>query len=230
MSRGSTRRRMHRHWRGCGGSTAFRTRPGGWRSRLPRWHGQGLASLSLLDIACGGGEVPIGVARELRRSGIAVHLTLLDRSASAVGQAVSAARAAGMEAVRGVIADAGGEIAGLMMPGSFDVVTNSLFLHHLPDSAAVMRLLAGMRQVAGRLMVISDLRRCRAGFAAAWLGCRVLSRSRVVHHDGPVSVRAAWSIEELRTFAERAGLANAAIERCRPWRMRVVWHAPRAQA
>ena len=93
-----------------------------------------------------------------------------------------------MEAVRGVIADAGGEIAGLMMPGSFDVVTNSLFLHHLPDSAAVMRLLAGMRQVAGRLMVISDLRRCRAGFAAAWLGCRVLSRSRVVHHDGPVSV------------------------------------------
>ncbi|HEX4124033.1 MAG TPA: methyltransferase domain-containing protein [Tepidisphaeraceae bacterium] len=180
-----------------------------------------LTTISHLDIACGGGDVPIGIAEELRRRGTSVELTLLDRSATAVTQAKSAAREAQI-GCRGVVADAGGEIARLFQPGSFDVVTNSLFLHHLPDSAAVIRLLSGMRQLARRLVVISDLRRSRDGYLAAWLGCRVLSRSRIVHHDGPVSVQAAWSSEELRSFAVQAGMKDAAIAHCRPWRMMLV--------
>jgi 2-polyprenyl-3-methyl-5-hydroxy-6-metoxy-1,4-benzoquinol methylase len=183
-----------------------------------------LARISLLDIACGGGDVPIGVAGLLERRGIGVDLTLLDRSSTAIGQAVLAARKAGIKGEgRGIVADAGSDLSGLMAAEAFDVVTNSLFLHHLPDESAVIRLLSGMRGLARRLVVISDLRRSRGGYAAAWIGCRILSRSSIVHHDGPVSVRAAWSAEELRSFAERAGMAGAQIVRCRPWRMMLVW-------
>jgi 2-polyprenyl-3-methyl-5-hydroxy-6-metoxy-1,4-benzoquinol methylase len=181
-----------------------------------------LQRISLLDIACGGGDVPIGVAGELQRRGITVDLTLLDRSFTAIAQAESAARARGI-ACRGIVADAGGDLTGLLPVESFDVVTNSLFLHHLPDEPAVIWLLAGMRGLARRLVVISDLRRSRSGYLAAWIGCRLLSRSRIVHHDGPVSVQAAWSAGELRSLAEQADMADAEIVRCRPWRMMLVW-------
>ena len=57
--------------------------------------------------------------------------------------------------------------------------------------------------MARRQVVISDLRRSRSGFVIAWIGTRLLSRSPVVHYDGPVSVRAAWTIRELAGFAAR---------------------------
>ena len=58
------------------------------------------------------------------------------------------------------------------------------------------------------------------------LGCRVLSRSPVVHVDGPRSARAAWTVTELRGLAERAGLAGASVERRLPCRMLLDWSRP----
>ncbi len=64
------------------------------------------------------------------------------------------------------------------------------------------------------------------GLAAAWLGCRLLSRSPIVHFDGPASVRAAWTIEELQSFAVAAQMDGAVVRACAPWRMLLVWKRP----
>jgi 2-polyprenyl-3-methyl-5-hydroxy-6-metoxy-1,4-benzoquinol methylase len=159
-----------------------------------------LDRISLLDIACGGGDVPIGVAIGLQRRGIGVDLTLLDRSATAVLMALPPIRA--------------------------DVVTNSLFLHHLRDPEEVLLLLRRMSEMADRMVVISDLVRTRTGLVGAWVACRLLSRSRIVHHDGPASVRAAWTAEEMEQLARRAGLTGARIISCAPWRMLLIWEKP----
>jgi hypothetical protein len=82
-----------------------------------------------------------------------------------------------------------------------------------------------MRSIARRLVVISDLRRCRTGVAAAWIGGRVLSRSPIVHFDAPASVRAAWTAVELADFSARAGMKRANIQRCWPWRLLLTWQA-----
>jgi 2-polyprenyl-3-methyl-5-hydroxy-6-metoxy-1,4-benzoquinol methylase len=106
----------------------------------------------------------------------------------------------------------------------FEVVTNSLFLHHLTARQVVETLAAMKTRVRpGGILVVSDLRRAMMGYAVAWAGCRVLSRSALVHHDGPVSVRAAWSIAEMRSMAREAGLEGARITRAWPWRMMLVW-------
>jgi 2-polyprenyl-3-methyl-5-hydroxy-6-metoxy-1,4-benzoquinol methylase len=181
----------------------------------------GLKRISILDVACGGGDVPIGLALEAQNHGLHVDLTLLDRSGTAIRQAATAAAQAGIQC-RCIQTDALAESPSVKA----DVVTSSLFLHHVHQPRDVIEFLRRLSSVAERLLVISDLRRSRWGLAAAWAACRALSRSRIVHHDGPASVRAAWTVQEMSSFAQQAGLTGARIRRCAPWRMLLVWERP----
>jgi hypothetical protein len=78
--------------------------------------------------------------------------------------------------------------------------------HHLPEDGVgcLLRLMAGI----GRLgFVVSDLRRSRPAYAAAWLLTRAISKNRLTRHDGPLSVRRAYTRTELARLSARAGLA-----------------------
>ncbi len=181
---------------------------------------QDFARLSMLDIACGGGDVPVSIALLARQAGIEIDLTLLDRSTTALKLAAASADRAGISC-RCIQAD----LMDRWNDSAFDVVTCSLFLHHVSDPAQVVELLNRMRTISNQMVVINDLRRCRMGLLCAWAGSRVLSRSGIVHHDAPASVRAAWTIQELTSFAARAQMKNARIERSWPWRMLLIWRA-----
>jgi 2-polyprenyl-3-methyl-5-hydroxy-6-metoxy-1,4-benzoquinol methylase len=183
-----------------------------------------LDRLSLLDIACGGADVPVRIALLARGAGIQIDLTLMDKSPTALAAAQERAARAGVPA-RCVAAEIpGGDVAAIGRLAPFDVVTNSLFLHHL-RGRAVVDTLAQMKAWARRMVVVSDLRRSRMGLAIAWAGCRVLSRSRIVHHDGPASVQSAWTLGELAALATEAGMSAARIEPSWPWRMMLRWEA-----
>ena len=158
-----------------------------------------LNRLSMLDIACGGGDVPVSVALLTRQAGVEIDLTLLDRSPTALKLAAAAADRAGIGS-RCVQAD----LMDQWNDSDFDIVTCSLFLHHVSEPAQVVALLNRMRTISRRMVIISDLRRCRMGLLTAWAGSRILSRSGIVHHDAPASVRAAWTMPELTGFAARA--------------------------
>ena len=184
-----------------------------------------LDRISLLDIACGGGDVPIGIATRAKAAGLQIDLTLLDRSATALRGAAESAQLAHIPC-RTVQADVSEPWPDLRA----DVITNSLFLHHLDEPARVIEFLAKAKQTARRQIVISDLRRSRLGYLIAWFGGRILSRSKIVHHDGPVSVRAAWTISEMSAFAAEAKLTGADIDPSFPWRMLLTWEAVEERA
>jgi 2-polyprenyl-3-methyl-5-hydroxy-6-metoxy-1,4-benzoquinol methylase len=178
---------------------------------------EGLRRLSVLDVACGGGDVPVGVGEIARRHGVTLEMTLTDRSVTALEAAENNAHAAGI-AVRTVQ----GAAPDNLPAGTFDVVTCSLFLHHL-QGEMVSATLRAMAARARWMVVVSDLRRSMAGWLLAWGACRVLSRSAMVRHDGPASVRAAWTMAELRLLAEEAGMGGVRVRRCWPQRMMLVW-------
>jgi 2-polyprenyl-3-methyl-5-hydroxy-6-metoxy-1,4-benzoquinol methylase len=181
---------------------------------------QKLTELSMLDIACGGGDVPVTIAKLAAENSIAIKLTLLDRSQTALKLARKTANASDV-AVDTIQANL---LEHWNLP-AFDVVTCSLFLHHIAKGDGVIDLLARMRTVAQRLVVISDLRRCRTGLLAAWIGGRVFSRSPIVHFDAPASVRAAWTRQEMAGFAASAGMKTVKIQSCWPWRMLLTYDA-----
>ncbi len=104
-----------------------------------------IGRLSLLDIACGGGDVSIAVARRLRSAGIEIHLTFLDKSDTALAQAGVAAKKAQLDfdTLRHDALD-------MSHLRRAEIITNSLFLHHLRTPEQVVDLLR--RHAAGWLV------------------------------------------------------------------------------
>ncbi len=179
---------------------------------------RGGAPLQVLELACGGGDTTIDLALMAQRRGLALELRACDLNPEAVRIAQANAQRRGA-AVEFFCADA---LTAPPAPGEADVVFCSLFLHHLPDADAE-RLLALMAMRARQLVLVNDLIRSRLGYAMAWAGTRLLSRSWVVHTDGPLSVRAAFQPAEVLVMAERAGLAGAELQRCWPERYLLRW-------
>jgi 2-polyprenyl-3-methyl-5-hydroxy-6-metoxy-1,4-benzoquinol methylase len=171
----------------------------------------------LLDVATGSGDVPLTLARWAKAAGFEVEVHGCDVSDTALS--VARSRAVGVNATffrHDAVADP--------LPGGFDLVTCSLFLHHLPV-AEVVTVLRHMAD-AGRAVVVSDLARGRLNFVLVWLASHTLTRSRVVRFDGPVSVRAAFTPAEVRQLAEEAGLGGATVQRLWPCRMLLTWGGP----
>jgi SAM-dependent methyltransferase len=95
---------------------------------------------------------------------------------------------------------------------SIDVLIMSLTLHHLEPAAAVASL-GEMSSAARGAIVVNDLWRSRLSLALVWLATRVLGCHPISRHDGPLSVRRAYSPDEIRGLAEKAGLPLPRIRR-----------------
>ena len=108
--------------------------------------------IRILDVACGAGDVLIGLADRARREGIVLELNGIDVSPTAIEHARRQFAAAGFTAsLQQADAFAG------PLPGGFDLVTCSLFLHHLTDEQAV-ELLRRLAAASDRLVLVNDLR------------------------------------------------------------------------
>ena len=173
--------------------------------------------LRVLDVACGGGDVALDLACLSRASGRMARVDGCDLSPRAVRFASESARRRGVES-RFFVLDALRE----PFPPGYDFLITSLFLHHL-DGPGVVAVLASMAASARRGILVSDLDRTSRGYLIAWVATRTVSRSRVVHHDGPVSVQAAFRRDEITALAGRAGLQDFTLRRAWPERIHLQW-------
>lgn len=181
---------------------------------------QGRQTASLLDIAVGSGDVLIDVARRASSAGVTLDLHAVDISPEALRATAERAESAGLTVAtreRNAVRD------GLGLPdASVGVVMCSLFLHHLREQE-VVGLLREAARVARLGVVVSDLRRCRAGVLAANLAGRTLTRSRIVRVDAVRSVQGAFAVAEMKSMADAAGLAGASVVPAWPLRMMLTW-------
>ncbi len=175
----------------------------------------GTEKLRVLDVACGGGDVLVGCARRWSDPRCRIEFSGCDVSSTAVQAARMLAERIDVDRHNVERIDFfEHDVLAQRLPGEYDVVMSTLFLHHLAESDAEC-VLRRMREAARRVVVVDDLRRTRTGYFLAVLACRLLSRSPVVHYDGPVSVQAALTCQEMARLVERAGW--------REWTMRRHW-------
>jgi hypothetical protein len=81
-----------------------------------------------------------------------------------------------------------------------------------------------MADASRHLVLVNDLERGPLGFLLAWLGSHLLTRSHIVHFDGPRSVEGAFTMDEALALAHRAGLRSATIGRRWPCRYLLSWN------
>jgi SAM-dependent methyltransferase len=171
-------------------------------------------TLSIVDLATGGGDIPLGIYRRAARLGLNVRILGCDSNPRTVAFARKrAAEAGASETLQFAVLDALRD----PLPNDGDVLLSSLFLHHLSEGDAE-RLMRRMGESARQLVLINDLLRSRRGLLLAHAATRLLTSSPVVHADGPQSVRAAFTLQEVHALAQRAGLESITLERRWPCR------------
>ena len=153
-------------------------------------------SFSLLEVAAGFGEVSKLAAQKLACKGITVDVTDLDRVRTHL-----------LRGNRAVVADA------LALPfpdGSFDLVSCSLFAHHLEPAELGHFIGEGLR-VSRRAVLINDLVRHPLHLALVYAGFPLM-RSYVSRVDGLASVRRAYVPEEMRRILLSAASPPSRVE------------------
>jgi hypothetical protein len=95
-------------------------------------------------------------------------------------------------------------------PESVDIVISAMTLHHLsPEEAA--RYLVEIDGAARRGWVVNDLVRGRIAHGLVWLLTRLLTRSAMARHDGPLSILRSYTPPEVTALCEKAGLFDVRI-------------------
>jgi len=167
----------------------------------------------VVDVGGGRGDLAVAIVRWARRRRRPVRVVVVDSDAATL--ALARARTAAYPEIVLVRADA---TALPLREHAADVAVTALTLHHLDRDAAV-RCLAEMA-AAAPVAVVNDLLRTPLTLALVWLTTRVLRLHPVSRHDGPLSVRRAYSADEIETLAEKAG-RRARVRRY-PWLGRLV--------
>jgi SAM-dependent methyltransferase len=158
--------------------------------------------VTVLDAGAGGADIPRAIVRWARRRKIRIEITACDVHRQILALAVKSCR--DFPEIRFVH----GDVLELpFAPGSFDLAICTLTAHHL-NTDEVTRLFRKLDETARCGVVISDLVRSRAAHAGVWLATHLLSRNRLIRHDGPLSVRRAYTACELNVLARAAGLGG----------------------
>jgi SAM-dependent methyltransferase len=178
-------------------------------NRLPGGVGSSLAAVkrlldsgseaSVVDVGAGSGDFAARLRRET-----AASVQLVDSRPEILE--IARRNLAGTDDVTFLHADA----RALPLPdASVDVAHASLLLHHL-DPADAVTALREMRRVARRGVVVNDLRRGWLAFTATAVTVLALARGRWTRHDGVLSARRAYTLDELDRLAADAGLSLVA--------------------
>jgi ubiquinone/menaquinone biosynthesis C-methylase UbiE len=166
--------------------------------------------MSILDVATGSGDVPRAMLKTWL--GRPVTVTGVDLHAATLRSAAEGKPDPRLTFMR---ADA---TALPFADRSFDFVLGSMFLHHLPDPATVA-VLKEMNRVARHGIIVADLLRSRRAYA--WITLFTIAANPMVRHDARSSVAAAYTVEELRSLFEAAGISGS--ESARHFGHRVVF-------
>ncbi len=154
------------------------------------------ATLTLLDVGTGGGDIPRAARRRAQRAGLGLRVVGVDRHPAVARQA---ARDGALAAVRADV------LALPLRARSVDVVLCSQLLHHFHGDAATA-LLTELERVARRAVVIADLLPSPLAAAGVWLASFPLRFHPVSRRDAVTSVKRGFTPAALRGACAEAGV------------------------
>jgi ubiquinone/menaquinone biosynthesis C-methylase UbiE len=161
----------------------------------------------ILDLATGSADVPRKIVQWARQKNIEIRVTAADFN----DQILEIARenAKNYPEIR---IEKHNLLALPFAPKSFDVVLNSLALHHFAERDAI-EILRRINDIARVAFIVNDLSRSHLAIAMSWLLTRTLTTNPLSRHDAVMSCQRAFTKTEFSQLARAAGMKNFQIRR-----------------
>ena len=157
-------------------------------------------SYRILDLGTGSADIPQGIVRWARKHHIDVEIVATDINPYTC--AYARRRVADFPEIQVVAANV------FNLPfanGSFDYVHAAMFLHHFTQQECV-EILKMMYEKATCGVIINDLHRHPFAYYSIKFLTRLLSKSRLVKNDGPLSVRRSFCPTEIDELKRLSGI------------------------
>ena len=157
-----------------------------------------MQKLHILEVASGRADVLQAASHLLMKKKISLQISLLDRSVLHLPQSADWNRALPQPTLL-----AGDALEIPMADQSVDIVSSCLFLHHL-SVEQVRAFFKEALRVSRVAVLVNDVERTRTNY---WLShlYKFMDPSKLSRHDGPTSVRQAYTFSEVETLLGETG-------------------------
>jgi len=157
------------------------------------------SKFSILDVACGHGDLLRNIASWAEKRGFVVELSGLDinpRGSKAARDATPAS-----QDIRFIT----GDIFNFQPQSEIDFIVTSQFTHHLPDDG-VITILRWLEATARRGWHIADLHRHAIPYYCFRVLARMFGWHPIVRHDGTISIARSFRRPDWDLYLASAGL------------------------
>lgn len=162
-------------------------------------------TLKIADFGCGGGEILREIAIWARKNHIKIELTGFDANAYTIAYAKE--QSAAFFEIKYEQLDIFEFEA---IQNQFDISLCSLFLHHFKEEQILM-IIKKLYAASSKAVLINDLQRSELAYYLFKLVTFVLSASKMVRHDGLLSIRKSFRKNELKSLATEASVNKFTI-------------------
>jgi len=167
---------------------------------IRRWITPG-AQMRVVDLATGSGDIPRLLVDYARRIGAQVKVDAVDQ------QTATLEIARRLSANYPEISYHAANILEWDCAEGYEIALCSLVLHHFNNDDAV-KLLRRCRELSKRFVLVSDLRRGLLLQAGVYMLTALIFREPMTRFDARLSAQRAFSFDEMRELAIRAGWKN----------------------
>ena len=154
----------------------------------------------ILDVGSGSADIPEGIVLWARKHGIRVQVIAIDIQPHTCRYAKH--RTSNYPEIEVVTADV------FDLPfrdNAFDVTHSAMFTHHFTQEQCV-EIMKIMYAKARRALIINDLHRHALAYYSIKFLTRLLSKSRLVRNDGPLSVLRAFKRPDIEAIKRQSGV------------------------
>lgn len=169
--------------------------------------------IRIVDLGSGSADIPLALVAWAKKKGYPLQVLAVDRSSSVCKIAQHHTRHC-----PDITVLQGDAQQSFLKENGCDLVICSAFLHHFTDQE-ISGLLRDWASKSRAGIVVSDFHRHPLAYYGIVCLTRLLSRSRVIRHDGPLSVLKGFRKKELLAILERAGIRGARLK----WRWAFRW-------
>ena len=164
----------------------------------------------ICEIGCGGCDNLLAIKKYFRQSNVKGHFIGIDIN----GHCISYARSCFGEDGEFIQSD----YKDVVFKQKPDIIFNSLFCHHFREEA-IAGILQWMQQHSALGFFINDLHRNTLAYYSIKLITGIFSKSYLVKHDAPLSVKRGFKAREWKSLLKLASIYSASVS----WKWAFRW-------